>query len=160
MIAATIAAHDPTIRAIALISAANMASGRLSSFKPDEPTNVPTLAAHLDAMGIYPLAGCTAQSLATELLANTARWDFTNFAPQLNRRPILIITSDDKLAPASDLLAANLRSLHDPSVNTLHLATDHVYSGARIALQAAVIHWLNTLPFAPNPRPAESVLHD
>ncbi len=146
MIAAYTGAHDPTLRAIGLISAANMSTGHLSVVKPTEIINVPNLAARLEAVGIYPLAGCTAQSLATELLANTAHWDFTNFAPLLNPRPILVITSDDHLAPPADLLAANLRALHDPHITTLHLATDHSYSGQRIALATAVIDWLNQLP--------------
>lgn len=146
MIAANIGAHDPTVRAVGLISAANMSTGHLSTFKRGEPVNVHTLAAHLDAMGLYPLVGCTPESLATELLANTAQWDFTHFAPLLNPRPILIITSDDKLAPPADLLAANLRSLHDSHLTTVHLATDHGYSGKRIALASAVINWLNQLP--------------
>jgi len=146
MIAAYTGAHDPSIRAIGLISAANMATGHLRAVKANESINVANLAAHLDANGIYPLAGCTAQSLAEELLANTARWDFTNFAPLLNPRPVLILTSDDGLAPDNDLLAANLRSLHDTHLTTLHLATDHSYSGQRIALETAVINWLNQLP--------------
>ena len=61
-------------------------------------------------------------------------------------RPILIITSDDNLAPPNDLLAANLRALNTSHLTTLHLATDHVYSGQRITLEAAVINWLNQLP--------------
>jgi pimeloyl-ACP methyl ester carboxylesterase len=145
MIAANIGAHDPTIRAIGLISAANMASGRLSVVKPNEPINVETLAAHLEKIGLYPLAGCTPESLARELLANTSRWNFPDFAPLLNPRPVLIITSDDGLADASDRLAAGLRTLSDPHVTTLHLATDHSYSGQRIALETAVINWLNQL---------------
>jgi pimeloyl-ACP methyl ester carboxylesterase len=146
MIAANIGAHDPAIRAIGLISAANMASGRLSVVKPGEIINQQNLAAHLETIGLYPLAGCTPKGLAQELLANTKRWNFPDFAPLLNPRPVLIITSDDNLAPPSDLLAANLRSLNAPHVSTLHLATDHVYSGQRIALQTAVIDWLNQLP--------------
>lgn len=146
MIAAYTGAHNSSIRAIGLISAANMASGHLSVAKPGEPASVATLAANLEKAGLSPLAGCTSQSLAQELLANTARWDFTSFAPLLNPRPILIITSDDHLAPPNDLLAANLRSLHDPHLTTVHLATDHSYSGQRVALATAVINWLNQLP--------------
>jgi pimeloyl-ACP methyl ester carboxylesterase len=146
MIAATIGAHDPTLRAIGLISAANMASGRLSVVKPNETSNIDNLAAHLDKVGLYPLAGCTPKSLARELLANTSRWNFPDFAPLLNPRPVLLITSDDGLAQASDRLAEGLRSLNDPHLTTLHLATDHVYSGQRIALETAVVDWLNQLP--------------
>jgi pimeloyl-ACP methyl ester carboxylesterase len=145
MIAANIGAHDPTIRAIGLISAANMASGRLSVVKPNEVINVENLAAHLDKIGLYPLAGCTPESLARELLANTKRWNFPDFAPLLNPRPVLIVTSNDGLAPDNDRLAAGLRALNDTHTTTLHLATDHSYSGQRIALETAVINWLNQL---------------
>jgi len=146
MIAANISAHDPTVRATALISAANMSSARLSVSDPNQPVNVDILAAQLDSIGLSPLAGCTPKGLARELLANTTRWDFRTFAPLLNPRPLLIITSNDGLAPASDQLATNLRALHDPHLTTLHLATDHSYSGQRIALETAVVQWLNTLP--------------
>jgi pimeloyl-ACP methyl ester carboxylesterase len=145
MIAANIGAHDPTIRAVGLISAANMASGRLSVARPNETISVQALAAHLDAIGIYPLAGCTPESLAKELLANTTRWNFTTFAPLLDPRPVLIVTSDDGLAPDNDRLAAALRSLNDTHLTTLHLATDHSYSGQRIALETAVVDWLAQL---------------
>ena len=71
-----------------------------------------------------------------------------DFAPLLNPRPVLILTSDDGLAPDNDRLAAGLRNLHDPHPTTLHLATDHSYSGQRIALETSVINWLNQLPKA------------
>ena len=147
MIAANIGAHDPTIRAIGLISAANMAGRFLSvTASSNTPANIKKWAAHLDEEGIYPLAGCTSEGLARELVANAARWNFPDFAPVLNPRPVLILTSDDGLAPDNDRLAAGLRALNDTRLTTLHLATDHSYSGQRIALETAVIHWLNQLP--------------
>jgi pimeloyl-ACP methyl ester carboxylesterase len=151
MIAANIGAHDPTIRAIGLISAANMAGRFLPvTNSSNTPANIKKWAARLDQEGIYPLAGCTSESLARELLANAARWNFPDFAPLLNPRPILILTSDDGLAPDNDRLAANLRALNDPHFTALHLTTDHTYSGQRIALESAVIDWLNHLPSSPN----------
>lgn len=147
MIAANIGAHDPTVRAVALISAANMAGRFISANKSDDtPANIKKWAARLDQEGIYPLAGCTSESLARELLANATRWNFPDFAPLLNPRPVLILTSDDGLAPDNDRLAAGLRALHDPHLTTLHLATDHSYSGQRIALESTVLDWLNHLP--------------
>ena len=52
---------------------------------------------------------------------------------------------DDGLAPATDALIANLHTLKDNRVTAVHLPTDHVYSGQRIALQSAVVSWLGTL---------------
>jgi len=147
MIAANIGAHDPSIRAIGMISAANMAGRFLAAGKPDDsPANIKAWAARLEQEGIYPLASCTSEGLARELAANAVRWNFPDFAPLLNPRSVLIVTSDDGLAPDNDRLAAGLRALHDTHTTTLHLATDHSYSGQRIALAAAVIDWLNQLP--------------
>jgi pimeloyl-ACP methyl ester carboxylesterase len=147
MIAANIGAHDPTIRAIGLISAANMAGRFLPvTTSSGTPANIRKWAARLDKEGIYPLAGCTSEGLARELLANAKRWNFPDFAPLLNPRPVLILTSDDGLAPDNDRLAAGLRTLNDTHLTTLHLTTDHSYSGQRIALETAVINWLNQLP--------------
>lgn len=147
MIAANVGAHDPSIRAIGLISAANMAGDLLPKLQQgDEPALVQHVAVRLSDEGISPLAGCTPNGLARELIANAARWNFPDFAPLLNLRPVLIVTSDDGLAPENDLLAARLRALHDPHLTAIHFATDHSYSGQRIALESAVVNWLEQLP--------------
>jgi hypothetical protein len=42
-------------------------------------------------------------------------------------------------------IPSEIRATSSPST-TLHLATDHSYSGQRIALETAVVDWLNQLP--------------
>ena len=146
MLATTAAAHDPHIHAIALISAANMAGSTLPAVTAHkEEAAVPRIANSLAKEGIEPLAGCTPESLARDLLAHAAAWNIPTRAPALATRPALIISSDDGLAPATDQLATNLKSAGDKNVTTLHIPTDHSYSDHRIALESAILNWLTTL---------------
>jgi hypothetical protein len=93
-----------------------------------------------------PLAGCTPEGLARETLANATRWSFLAKASALKSRPVLVITSDDGLAPANAAFAETLKKAGNNRVTTLHLPTDHSYSDQRGALSAAVLQWLGTLP--------------
>jgi pimeloyl-ACP methyl ester carboxylesterase len=141
------AAQDPGIRAIGMISAWDIGREGLAAVKPgNEEAAVKPLAASLAENGLAPLAGCTAESLAREILANRARWDFVDFTGKLAPRPVLITTSDDGLAASEGALADALRKAGDANVNLVHMATDHGYSDHRIALETAVIEWLEALP--------------
>jgi pimeloyl-ACP methyl ester carboxylesterase len=146
MIAANVGARDAGIRAVGLISAANMAGRLLPAAKAGkgEAAIAPT-ATQLASNGLAPLAGCTAESLARDLLAHAAEWNIPDLAAQLAPRPVLVVSSDDGLEPPTDELIVNLHTLKDSRVTGVHLATDHVYSGQRIALQSAVVNWLATL---------------
>jgi len=140
-------AHDPAIRAIGVFSATDINSGPLSALKPEQQAQaVPRLAHALADEGLAPLAGCTPESLAQDVIDHATEWSAVNLAPKLAPRPALIITSDDGLAPLNDAVAAVLRKAGDQHVTTLHLTTDHSYSGQRIALEAAVLAFLATLP--------------
>ena len=90
------------------------------------------------------LAGVTPESLAQEMSTLTDA-SFANAAPGLAKMPLLVLTSDDGLAGMSDALAANLRKRGDTQLTTAHEATDHGWSGKRIALEARVISWLQDL---------------
>src|ERR1700735_3819941 len=141
------AAQDPAIRAIGLISAWDIGQEGLAAVKPgNEEAAVKPLAASLAEDGLAPLAGCTAESLAREILANRARWEFVGYAGKLAPRPVLITTSNDGLAPSEGALADALRKAGDANVHLVHIATDHGYSDHRIALETAVIEWLEALP--------------
>ncbi len=103
------------------------------------------LAKALAAEGIAPLAGCTPESLARDLVANAATWNIPDLAPKLASQPMLVITSNDGLAPANDALVAGLAEAGDQEVTALHLATDHAYSDHRIQLEQAVLDGLTYL---------------
>jgi pimeloyl-ACP methyl ester carboxylesterase len=147
MITAVVTARDPAIRAAIMISAANMA-GRIPAnlLAAQLPAAIKAVATGLAAQGMAPLAGCTPESLARELVDNAASWNFLNLAPKLASRPMLVISSEDGNTPSAEALVAKLKTAGAPDVSSIHIATDHSYSDHRIALQAAILTALDHLP--------------
>lgn len=144
-IARSVGAHDPAIKAIVLLSAADMV-GRAASLKPGmEKVALPLIAKGLAAEGMAPLAGTSPEALAQEVLDNRTAWTPVALAPLLATRPLLVLTSDDGLAPSNDAVTAAIRQAGGTQVQTLHLTTDHSYSDQRIALQQAVLTFLAPL---------------
>ncbi len=60
---------------------------------------------------------------------------------------MLVVSSDDGLTKGTDAQPPAIRALGG-KVETQHFATDHSYSDSRLALQAAVITWLEARPGA------------
>jgi len=144
-VARYVGAHDPAIKAIVLISAADMV-GRAATLKPGtESYAIPIIAKGLAAEGMAPLAGTTPETLAKEVLANRADWTPVPLAPMLASRPLLVLTSDDGLAPSNDAVTAAIKQAGGKQVQSIHLTTDHSYSDQRIALQQAVLTFLAPL---------------
>jgi pimeloyl-ACP methyl ester carboxylesterase len=133
--AAMIAERDPALAGTILISAANM-GGRAAP-------RTEVVAMMADDM--ESLAGVTAESMADELIANRVAFDWTAGAAGLARAPLLVLTSDDGLAPAATALAAKVRAAPGARVAEVHVATDHGWSGARIRLEQEVLSWLDQL---------------
>jgi pimeloyl-ACP methyl ester carboxylesterase len=141
-----VGANDPGIKFVGLISAADMGVDRMQGLKPEEQkAAIAGLAAHLAAEGMAPLAGTSPESLAKEVAANAAAWNVPNQAPKLANRPVLVITSDDGLAPSNDAFVAALRKAGSTDLTTVHLTTDHSYSDQRIALEQNVLEALEFL---------------
>ncbi len=139
-VAAETAAHDHHLAGLVLISAGDM--GYFGSKLP-----YPRLV-KLTADNMESLAGVTAEQLAREAQAHASRWQFGRLYGQLAHMPLIVITSDPLTAPANDALIAALRARGDEDLTAIHMSTDHSYSDHRIALQSAVINWLQTLPRA------------
>jgi len=131
------AARDPRLRGAVLISAADLGIKGMM-------TRSDAVAFMADDM--ETLAGGTAESFADDLIAGAARRRMTAAAPGLVRMPLLVLTSDDNLAPHSDSLVAAIRRLGGTRVSTMHVATDHSWSDRRVALESAVVRWLDRLP--------------
>jgi pimeloyl-ACP methyl ester carboxylesterase len=140
-------AADPTIIGVGLISAADL-GGRIPQALPkeQEPAVIKGISEALANEGMAPLAGCTPEGLAREVVANGPQWSFVAKADALKSRPALIVTADDGLTVGSVALSAALTKMGNSRVTTLHLPTDHSYSDQRGALAAAVLKWLKTLP--------------
>jgi pimeloyl-ACP methyl ester carboxylesterase len=137
-------AHDPDVLAAALISAGDIGSiGTASRAKAVKiiDDNIGT------SDGMHTLAA-TPESLADEAIRNTKAYAMVGDAPGLAKHPLLLVTSDDGLRGGSDALAKAIGDSAAP-ITQVHLATDHSYSDQRIALEAAVIRWLENLPGAP-----------
>jgi len=142
-IAAYVAAHHPVIKAVALISAADL--GSAFGARPfnqavsvvDENVGTST--------GLHILAGTSPQALAAEATANAAQWRLCNFADRLDGRPLLICTSDDGFAAGNRELA-DAMSASTARLERTHFSTDHSYSDHRLALQRRVLRWLLTMP--------------
>ena len=92
------------------------------------------------------LAGVTAESMADDLLGGAAKWQLADSAPGLASVPLLVMTSDDGLAPHSDALVKAVRATGNARVTTVHRPTDHSWSDERISLESAVVRWLQRLP--------------
>ena len=85
--------------------------------------------------------------MADDLAAGAAasHWTFADAALGLTQMPMLVITADDGLAAESDSLVARLRARGNATITTVHEPTDHSYSDKRIALETAVLDWLQRL---------------
>lgn len=136
---------DPTIEAVGMISSANLGGLDTWPLGNNHTLTLANVAAALKKSGMAPLAGCTPESLARDAMANQARWDFVSNAPKLASRPVLVVTSDDGLAPTNNALVDALKKAGDASVTAIHFPTDHTYSDHRIALETAVLNWLDSL---------------
>ena len=129
------AGADPALAGAILISSADMAA----LAKAPEPARLNTASGNMEA-----LAGVTAASMAQEM-TTLGDASFAAAAPGLAKHPLLVLTSDDGLAPVADALAANVTKLGG-KVTAVHVATDHGWSGARIRLETEVLNWLAKLP--------------
>jgi uncharacterized protein len=91
------------------------------------------------------LAGTTPEGMAEELISGRPGFDFMKTAPGLAGKPLLVLSSDDGLAPQTDALVAAVREGGGNRITTYHAATDHSWSDRRIDLAARVIKWLESL---------------
>ena len=135
-VTALVASQDQDLLGAGLISAANMGFMR-----------------GLDRPGIIKMAGENAETLAgtspeimaDELIADRTRFDFMPRAAGLAKQPLLVLSSDDGLAPQTDALIAAVRKAGSKRITAVHAATDHGWSDHRVFLEAQVIRWLQGL---------------
>lgn len=128
---------DASLIGAGLISAANMGA----SGGRERPEVI-----ELAASNAETLAGTSPEQMADELIANRESFDFLQAAPGLARMPLLVLTSDDGLAPQSQALVMAVRVQGGKRITEVHAPTDHSWSDRRIFLEAQVIRWLQSLP--------------
>jgi uncharacterized protein len=91
------------------------------------------------------LADTSPEKMADELIANAAANRAAAGAAGLAKIPMLVLTSDDGLAPGSDSLVSAIVTAGGTQIATAHVATDHSWSDARLTLETLVIDWLEGL---------------
>lgn len=129
------AAHQHGLRGIVLISAADMA----------RPNATRERVTAVMATDMESLAGTTPQQMADEVMEHAVAWQFATAYDSLASTPMLVVTSNDHLAPQNDALVAAERARGNRRVTAVHFDTDHSYSDKRIALESAVIRWLQAV---------------
>lgn len=135
-VAAIASERDNAVQGTILISAANMgAMGR-------EPR--PTILAHMKG-DMETLATTTPEAMTEEIVAHADDYDFLSGASTFINRPLLVLSSDDGLAPMTDALVKAVRQTGGKRVTAIHVATDHGWSDRRIRLQTEIINWLAKL---------------
>jgi uncharacterized protein len=135
--AAFAGAHDPQVAGVAMISAWNIGptvlrladNGRAESYRNSSPR----------------LAGTTPEGLMAEAKENATTWNYIDYSGLLRTRPVLIVESKDRNTADNQAMAEALRKAGNLQVVEKYIETDHTYSDHRIALQVAVLEWLQSL---------------
>lgn len=135
-VAGIVAARDPGVLGIGMISAANR---RLAMARPgwDAQASV-----HFKE-GAGPLHGANGRALAAEQRAHARDWDLVELAPRWQGRAVLVVSSDDAFRDEADAISAAARASDPGKLTEVHLVTDHAYSGQRVALAQALVSWLD-----------------
>jgi uncharacterized protein len=130
-------AHDPAILGMAAISAWNLGP---AAARPDSEARTKS---YHDASP--RLAGTTPEGMLNEAKQSSAKWNYVDWANDLKSRPIFVIESSDGNVPDNHALYEALQKAGDSRATEVHMETDHSYNDHRIALQTAVLNWLETL---------------
>ena len=128
------AGADPDVAGAVLISAADM--GQLAA--APEAARLNTARSNMESLAATP------EGMAKEM-TTLADASFAAAAPGLAKKPLLVLTSNDGLAPVAEALAMDVKT-RGGRVAIVHVATDHGWNSARIRLETEVLTWLAKLP--------------
>jgi pimeloyl-ACP methyl ester carboxylesterase len=142
--AASAARDDRAIAGLVLLDAWNVGAdaARLATIRPGDRG---VLAKDQFGQSVGPLAGVTPQGFADELAGHAQAWDVVGWAPQLTAAPVLVVGAAQAFGARNHAIAEAIAAAGG-KVSEVSLPTDHYFSDRRIALQAAVIRWLDALP--------------
>jgi pimeloyl-ACP methyl ester carboxylesterase len=138
-VTALTASQDSGLAGAIMISAADM--GGRGATAAVKPTIVKSMSGDMET-----LSSTTPEKMADEIIGFSPRlsWNAA-VAKGLSTKPLLVLTSDDGLAPHAEQLVKAIQADGGSQVTLHHEATDHSWSGKRIALEAEVITWLQGL---------------
>jgi len=142
MMAARVAADDPTVLGAFLIDPADMAAiGRGFS---DPKAKADFLEGEVRG-DMPPLAGTSIDAIMAEVERADPSLDLVATAPRLAGRPLTIIGAQGGIAPFGEALGKAAEKLGAHSLHSESWPTDHSFSDRRIALAAALVDWLDML---------------
>ncbi|HEY4009308.1 MAG TPA: alpha/beta fold hydrolase [Acidobacteriaceae bacterium] len=95
-----------------------------------------------DPADYAPLAGTSPTALQHEAQSHTSDWSFPTFAAKTAPRPVLVVSANDGLRASNEDLVAALKRAGAP-VTYQHFDTDHGFSDHRVALESAILTWLD-----------------
>ena len=130
-----VAASDGDLLGAALISAADMAATAAAP----KAERVEIAADNMEA-----LAGVTAEAMADQMAA-LGPYSIAAAAPGLAKTHLLVLTSDDGLAPEAEKLFMDVKQRGGRAA-IVHADTDHGWNTARIRLATTIVNWLASLP--------------
>lgn len=140
------AAHlrfDAALLGAVLIDAWNVGADGEGLSKVSGAERAALAAKEFDDLG-NSLRGATATSIAEEIVAHRADWNYQSWAARLNRRPLLVIGASRALGEENRRLAAAVTRAGG-KVTAVTLPSDHSFQDHRIALAAQVTDWLQQL---------------
>ncbi len=135
-VTALTAAHDKKLLGAFMISPGNV--GKFGKMPRDHAVTA------IRDNGMEALA-TTPEAMADDVIAHSDAYDFVQAAPRLTTTRLLMLTSDDGGAPDADALVAGITGKGGKGATTVHVATDHSWSDARVRLASEVIGWLRGL---------------
>jgi uncharacterized protein len=133
-VTAMTAGRDRGVVGAILISAADIGTVGSSLTKEE---SIPFMADNMESLN------GTVESLAADLRNGADKRRWSHVVPGLAHLPMLVLTSDDGLRAMSDSLVAAVRRAGNRRVTVVHEPTDHSWSDKRIALESAVLRWLD-----------------
>jgi len=135
--AACATARDPDVAGLVMISAWNIGATMSGPKETHRVDMIPAASSRL--------AGTTPAGLQAEAEANAAKWNYLDYAEALKTRPVFIVESHDRNLSDNKAMKDALQKGGNSRVAEIYLETDHSYSDHRIALQVAVLQWLDTV---------------
>lgn len=135
---------DEHLSGLILLDAWNVGTTGDQFAKLSGPARAALAVKEFDDIG-NALHGATPASIAAEVVANRAAWNFKTWASDLKRSPLLVIgAAKAGGAENAELAAAVLRA--GGTVTAVTFQTDHSFQDHRIALAGQVVDWLQALP--------------
>lgn len=136
--AADASAADPRVAGTILVDAWNIGGEKARITSPAARK------AAADALrdDTVPLAGTSAELLVKEIETSGAKLNLDSLVARIADRPLLLIGADYGIGAGTAKLAQAARQAAAPALTETHMATDHSFSDARIALSAEILRWL------------------